>query len=630
MSWAVEDSRELYNIPYWGQGYFDINEQGHVSARPDPRRPQQQVDMVELVRRIHDDASLSLPVLIRFSDILHHRVDTLSEAFARASSAASFNGRYTAVYPIKVNQQRSVVEEILRYGGTRVGLECGSKAELLAVMSYSNPQGGVIVCNGYKDREYIRLALIGQLIGFRLYIVIEKPAELGWVIEEAADMGIERPSLGVRVRLNSIGRGNWQNTGGEKSKFGLSADQLLQLLQTLKDANLTHALRMLHCHMGSQIPNIRDIYQGLREAARGYAELWRLGVNIECVNVGGGLGVDYEGTRSRAYCSVNYTVQEYANNVVRAFAEICAECSLPQPDIITEAGRAMTAHHAVLVTNVIHIERTDNHRNNELISDNDPQLLKDLASRLHDVDQHSPLETYHDACHWLAEAQTMYMHGVLDLDQRARAERLYLNICNRLRGKLQPASRTHRSVLDDLTENLADKYFCNFSLFQSLPDAWAIDQIFPVVPLQCLNDRPDRSAVIEDMTCDSDGRVDSYVNADGVASTLPLHQPKPGESYLLGVFMLGAYQEILGDIHNLFGDTHSVHVSLRDDGGCELTQAMHGDSVAGVLRSVHFDVERSLARLRSMIETTSLNAGQKESCFHEIEAGLSGYTYHED
>lgn len=626
-NWTIQEARETYNIAHWGNGYVDTNDRGHLVVRPDRRSDRPGIDLYELAEEIKG-AGLTLPVLVRFTDILHDRIDTLCGAFARAMEVDDYRGRFTAVYPIKVNQQRRVVEEILAHGGARVGLEAGSKPELMAVLALADQRGGVVVCNGYKDREYIRLALIGLQLGHRVHIVVEKLSELELVIQEAQNLQV-KPLLGVRVRLASIGAGKWQNTGGEKAKFGLSAAQVLRMVNRLTEVGMLDALQLLHFHLGSQIANIRDVQRGLREAARYYAELHRLGARIATVDVGGGLGVDYEGTRSRSFCSMNYSVQEYANNVVHVLWEICAAEGLPHPDIITESGRAMTAHHAVLITNVIDVEQVPGN-GIAPAGDDEPLIIQDLWQALANLSSRSALETYHDAVHWLSEAQDMYTHGVLTLEQRARIEHLYFAICREVRPLLQATTRAQREAVDELNEKLADKYFCNISIFQSIPDVWAIDQIFPIVPLHRLDERPERRVVIQDLTCDSDGRIDHYVDREGVEATLPLHAIQPGKPYLLGIFMVGAYQEILGDMHNLFGDTDSVNVELLPDGSHRLTQPQRGDTVESVLRYVHFNAEDLLAAYRAKIAAAQFDAERREAALRELEEGLKGYTYLED
>jgi len=631
--WDQDKARETYGIPHWSGGYFDVNGAGHLIARPDRNQAHTGIDCSVLAAELRQ-AGLTLPVLVRFSDILRDRVDVLCHAFQRAMVEDDYRGGYTAVYPIKVNQQRSVVEEILRHGGRRVGLEAGSKPELMAVLALADREGGTVVCNGYKDREYIRLALIGLRLGLRIFIVVEKLSELELVIEESKALGI-MPLLGVRVRLASIGTGKWQNTGGEKAKFGLSAAQVLHVVQRLGEVDMLGSLQMIHFHMGSQVANIRDIQRSMRECARHYAELRAMEVDIRYVDVGGGLGIDYEGSRSRSDCSMNYGVQEYANDVVHALWEICEEQGLPHPHIITESGRAMTAHHAVLFTQVIDQEQAPAPVQVVAAADDEPLIIHNLWQGLRNLQDHggsarSLVETWHDAVHWLAEAHGMYQHGVISLEQRARIEELYFAICQQVRTRLQPGVRAHREVLDELNEKLADKYFCNFSLFQSLPDAWGIDQIFPVVPLQRLNEAPTRRAVLQDITCDSDGRIDHYIDHDSLESTLPVHELRPGETYLFGIFLLGAYQEILGDLHNLFGDTDSVNVELLPDGSYNLSAQQHGDTVDKVLRYVNFDTALLRTAYQAKLGAAALPPDEYDRYAEALDAGLAGYTYLED
>ncbi|QIT53852.1 biosynthetic arginine decarboxylase [Aquisalimonas sp. 2447] len=623
--WTVQQARNLYNTAHWGSGYFDIDNAGRVVVHPRGAADGPGIDLSGLVDRVQA-AGLALPVLVRFVDILHDRVDRLCSAFQAAMAAEDYRGGYTAVYPIKVNQQRRVVEEILHHGGNRVGLEAGSKPELMAVLALA-PDGGTIICNGYKDREYVRLALLGQQLGLDVRIVMEKRSEVELVVSESRRLGIS-PRLGMRVRLASIGAGKWQNTGGEKSKFGLSASQALAVVERLQAEGMADSLGLLHFHLGSQIPNVRDIRRGMREAARYYAELRAMGIPVTTMDVGGGLGVDYEGTRSRNFCSMNYSLGEYAANVVRALAETCAEHDLPHPDIISESGRALTAHHAVLLTNVID---HDNGRGAAPAApeQDDPQILRELWDTLNESSARSPIERYHDAVNGLQEAQAMYTHGVLGLRQRARAEEYYTAICHQVRDALNPAARNHREVLDDLNEKLADKLFCNLSIFQSMPDVWAIDQVFPVLPLQGLEQRPTARAVLQDLTCDSDGSVQYYVDGEGVESTLPLPPFRPGEPYRLGVFLVGAYQEILGDMHNLFGDTAAINVH-QEGNDFRLSDPVPGDTVEDVLRYVHFRRESLMQAYQARVAAAELDAEQRRECLQLLEAGLGGYTYLED
>ncbi len=618
-------ARARYSMRHWSGGYFDINAAGHVVMRTPAQPHHPGVDLYALTDTLQAQG-INLPVLVRFEDILQHRVARLTEAFAQARASFDYAGDYTAVYPIKVNQQRSVVAGILGYGGEQVGLEAGSKPELMAVLALA-PTDGVIVCNGYKDREYLRIALIGRLLGQRLYIVIEKPSELDGVLEACRDLGV-RPWLGVRVRLASIGKGKWQNTGGEKAKFGLSAAQVLALIERLRALDMLDCLRLLHFHMGSQIANIRDIQTGMVEAARYYAELRALGAPIDVVDVGGGLGVDYEGTRSRTDCSINYSLQEYANNIVRTLHHVCLEEGLPAPMIFTESGRAMTAHHAVLITNVIDSERTRVEQRLQPPEQEAPLILQDMWRLYEQPSAIAPSEIYHDVAHWLGEAQVMFSHGMLTLAERAFAEQLYIATCERL--VAQEDGRLSAEIRDEINDKLADKYFCNFSVFQSVPDVWGIDQIFPIMPLHRLHEAPTRRVVLQDLTCDSDGHIGRYVDADGVAKSLALHAVHSGEDYRIGIFLVGAYQEILGDLHNLFGDTHSVNVVLEADGSYRLTDAEKGDQVDELLRYVHFDPLQLAKAYREKVAQAGLEATLSARILTELEQGLTGYTYHED
>jgi arginine decarboxylase len=613
------NAREIYNIANWGAGYFDINADGHVSVFPRRDAAAGSVDLYRLVEAVHD-AGLALPVLARFTDILHDRVAHLADTFARAIEHHEYDGRYTPVYPIKVNQQESVVREIV--GSGAAGLECGSKPELMAVLGIA-PEGGTIVCNGYKDREYLRLALIGQQLGFRVFIVVEKLSELALLLAESTTLNIQ-PRVGLRVRLATLGAGNWQNTGGEKSKFGLSASQVLVALEKLREADRLDGLQLLHCHLGSQVANIRDIQRGMLEVARYYAELRGAGAPIEVVDIGGGLGVDYEGTRSRRFCSMNYSLERYAEVIVRTLAEVARERDVPAPAIFSESGRALTAHHAVLITDVIDVERVPEEAPAEPDVDA-PTILHDLWASYREVEE-AGAESYQDALYWLAEAQNLYSHGVLRLAERARAERIYQALCRKLRVHLGDGGRHQRKLVDELNEALADKYFCNLSVFQSLPDIWAIDQIFPIMPIHRLDETPNRRAVLKDLTCDSDGRIDFYVDREGIERTLPVHRPD-GKPYLLGFFLVGAYQEILGDMHNLFGDTNAVNVELDGQGGWRLARPERGDTAAELLRYVHFDTDTLLARYRRRIAAAGISTARRDDYLETLAAGLEGYTY---
>jgi arginine decarboxylase len=621
MTWTIEHARELYNIPQWSNGYFEINDQGHLCAHP--KHNHQNIDLFELAQ--HIEKQWALPVLVRFNEVLHHRVDSLCSAFQMALQTEHYPAHYTAVYPIKVNQQRHVVQEILKNRNTgEVGLEAGSKPELLAVLALSKPDG-LIICNGYKDRKFIRLALIGQACGLRVHLVVEKAAELKLIIEESANLGI-RPRLGVRVRLVSIGAGKWQNTGGEKAKFGLSSSQVLEVIKQLKNAQMLDCLHLMHFHIGSQVGNIRDIQRAIGEAARYYVQLQQLGAPIVYADVGGGLGIDYDGTQSRNECSINYSVQEYASAIVRGFSTVCKQYNAPFPHLISESGRAITAHHAVLITHVTDVEYAEGENPPVPAQPEEHQIIQRLWEDFDNLEKKSVVEIYHDAIYELGEAQDLFAHGMFNLAQRARAEQLYFAICRKVRNLLSISSPRHREILEELNEKLADKYFCNFSLFQSIPDAWGIDQLFPIVPLHRLNEKPNRRATIQDLTCDSDGQVHRYVDAEGVETSLPVHEIEKNEPYLLGIFLVGAYQEILGDMHNLFGDTHAINVQLTET-GYELIEPELGDTVEDMLKYVHFDMTHFREHYRLKLANAGLSNELQQRYFSELEEGLQGYTY---
>lgn len=600
--WTIEQSAHTYGIANWGEGFFSINEAGRVTVKPCPDK-NVELDLYEIAQTLNEK-NLSLPVLVRFTDILKNRVKQLHCAFDKACETHHYRSTYTPVYPIKVNQQRKVIEGVL--AAENVGLEAGSKPELLAILALSP---GLIVCNGYKDRAYIRLALIGLRMGLKVYIVIEKPSELEMILQESRNLGI-KPLLGVRVRLSSISAGKWQNSGGEKSKFGFHAGEVLQLIERLKQENLLDTLKLMHFHMGSQIANIHDIKTALKEAGQFYTAFHQLGAKIDTVDAGGGLGVDYDGSRSRRDCSINYSVDEYAQNIVRGFAETCAEKHLPQPHIITESGRALTAHHAVLISNVTDIESID------------AGIVESGMS----IASHNIAENYHDAQFNLTEARNAFVQGKLDLTQLAEAERNTVKQFLQIRMRLNPGNHNEAAILQELDEKLADKVFCNFSLFQSLPDIWGIDQIFPIMPIHRLDEKPDRRAVLQDLTCDSDGRIDLYVDGPNIEHTLPLHKIDLQQPYLIGFFMVGAYQEILGDMHNLFGDTHSINIEL-DANGFHFSDLQEGEHVSDLLDYVHINPEELKEAYRKKLTQSGIGELERYQYEKELEAGLRAYTY---
>ncbi len=621
----VENAKAIFNIAQWSEGYFDVNEHGSVIANPARAEGFHGIDLSSLV----DDCKelgVKLPVLVRFTDILQDRVDNLVSAFRKAKEARSYTGVYTAVYPIKVNQQYSVIRKLLNHHSGKVGLEAGSKPELMAILGVSN-RPITIVCNGYKDREFLRIACLGQLMGHQVTVVVEKLSELDMLLDVAEEAGVF-PFIGVRIRLNSVGKGKWQNTGGEKGKFGLSVSQVLQTTARLKQRNQLDKLNLVHFHIGSQVANIRDIHQAINECARYYAELYQMGLNIKTVDVGGGLGVDYEGSGSRSACSMNYTVDEYARNVVAGFADVCQAEGLPHPDIITESGRALTAHHAVLITDVIDVEYAPGNGDMQEPEANAPAVLRGLWEAWIATNPRRALETYHDAAHYFGDAHMQFVHGVLDITQWSRVEQMYFAVLQKIRRSLDPGVRAHREILDELNEKLADKLFVNFSLFQSLPDVWGIDQLFPILPLTGLNKPLTERVVIQDITCDSDGQIRQYADGAGIESTLPLPRYQPGDDYLIGMFMIGAYQEILGDLHNLFGDTDSIHVELTKD-SYNITNVIKGDAVSDVLRTVHINPEELLVSYQKQLMKLDINDEQRKAYLAELREGLAGYTYFE-
>jgi arginine decarboxylase len=629
--WTIDDARALYNIEGWGAGYFDINAQGHVIVRPDPARPDTTVDLRDLARDL-EEQGIQLPVLLRFSDILRSRVETLSERFAAAMKEFDYTGEYTTVYPIKVNQQRHVVEEIVRYGNAHgVGLECGSKPELQAVLGLVEGTDQIIVCNGYKDHEFMRLALMGQKLGHRVFIVLEQLSELDVLLEVADELGVT-PMAGVRIKLASEGAGRWAQSGGEKSKFGLSSAELVKLIDRLQDMGRLEIVKLIHFHLGSQITDIRFIKSGLAEVARFYAELRGMGVDITHVDVGGGLGVDYDGTTSTNNASVNYTLQEYANDVVYTIAEACREQELPMPHIISESGRALTAHHAMLLVKVIDVE-SQAARAIPVLTDDDHSLLHEMYEDYRTIVERAPrprkvLEVFHDASFDKERARQYFNSGVLSLRQLATAELIWLATMNAIYPIVQADKDTYADIDRELQGTLVDRYFLNFSLFQSLPDSWAIDQLFPIMPVHRLDERPERHGTLQDVTCDSDGKIDRFVGDKHGRPSLELHEFRDGEDYILGIFLTGAYQEILGDLHNLFGDTNAVHVLLTDDGRYEINDLVEGDTVTEVLNYVQFGASQLLATFRRKVSAAKgLSREEANAFIADYVAGLEGYTY---
>ena len=628
-SWTVADATELYEISRWGKGYFSIGDNGQVKIHP-TKDASRSIDLKQLV----DDLRLrgiNLPTLIRFRDVLQHRLKDIYEAFQAAIAQHDYSGRYVCVYPIKVNQQRQVVEEVLAFGRQyHFGLEAGSKPELLAVVALADNETPII-CNGFKDADFIEMAMLAQKIGRRIIAVVEKYTELDLILEYAEKVGV-RPTIGMRVKLAARGGGRWQSSGGYRSKFGLTVGEILRGLEELKTRGMADCFQLLHFHLGSQIPNIRIVKGALNEAARVYVELFKSGAGLQYLDVGGGLGVDYDGSQTNFESSVNYTLEEYANDVVYHLQTVCDEAKVPHPTIVSESGRAIVAHHSVLVFNVLGVSGFGDESVPKTTTPEMEQPLIDLIETYDSLTSRNALESYHDAQQALDMAMNLFSGGYLPLDQRSLAENLYWAICLKLQ-KLTQAMDEVPEDLQSLDESLSDTYFCNFSLFQSIPDCWAIKQLFPIMPIHRLNERPTRHAVLGDITCDSDGKIDQFIDRRDIKRALPLHA-FDGSPYYLGVFLVGAYQEILGDLHNLLGDTHAVHVSLDANDVVVLDAVIKGDTVREVLDYVQFDGEVLAAKLRLDVEAAVRSGGldyeKSGRLLRFYEDGLNGYTYLEE
>ena len=628
--WSSVDASELFDIASWGKGYFSINDVGHVVVHPE-KDPARAIDLKELIDTLVL-RGISLPILIRFAEILKHRLGELHDAFDTAMREHKYNGQYCCVYPIKVNQQRQVVEEVLEFGKPyRFGLEAGSKPELLAVMALADNETPII-CNGFKDDEYIEIAMMAQKVGRQIIPVVEKYTELSLIVKYAERVGV-RPSIGIRAKLASRGSGRWKTSGGYRSKFGLSITEVMRALEELRLWGMQDCLQLLHFHLGSQITNIRQIKGAVIEAARIYAELWRAGASgLRYMDVGGGLGIDYDGSQTDFESSVNYTLQEYANDIVYHVQNVCDESNVPHPTIVTESGRAIAAYHSVLVFNVVGVSGLGEEEAPQELPGDPEQPLIDLQETLRSISSRNLLEGYHDAQQALDSALNLFSLGYLPLDQRCIAENLFWAICRRIQ-KLARELEYFPEELENIDAMLSDTYFCNFSLFQSMPDSWAIKQLFPIMPIHRLNEKPRHHAVLGDITCDSDGKVDQFIDRRDVKRTLPLHDFN-GKDYYLGTFLVGAYQEILGDLHNLFGDTNAVHVRLNPSGEVLLDEVIKGDTVREVLDYVQFKADNLIARLRKSVEAAvregRLSYEESGRLLRYYEEGLHGYTYLED
>lgn len=628
--WSIADAAELYELGRWGHGYFSVGENGNLQVHP-TRETERAIDLKNLVDQLQM-RGIRTPVLLRFGDILRDRLGEIERAFAAAIAEYRFRGRYACVYPVKVNQQRSVVEEVLRYGEQfGFGLEAGSKPELLAVMAMAS-NDTPIVCNGFKDAEYIETALLAVKMGRNVIPVIEKTTELDLVLRYATQHGV-RPRLGIRVKLATPGAGRWRESGGNRSKFGLTVAEVLESLEKLKSSDMADCFELLHFHLGSQVPRIRVIKAALNEAARIYAELVHAGAGLKYLDVGGGLGVDYDGSQSPYPSSANYTLSEYANNVVWHIQTVCDEQGIDHPTILSESGRAVVAYHSALVFNVLGVSGTNEKPPlAESLPVDAKQPLLDLWETHEEISERNAVESLHDVQLSLDMAMNLFNGGYLTLTERALAERLYWSSCRKLKA-LVDAMDDVPEELQGLDHDLAETYFCNFSLFQSLPDSWAIKHLFPVVPIHRLDERPTELAVLGDITCDSDGKIDRFIDRRDVRKTMALHAWND-EPYYLGTFLVGAYQEILGDLHNLFGDTHAVHVTLDENDEMILDPVIDGDTVSEVLRYVDFDPEDLLRKLRADVDAAvregRLDHGDAGRLLRFYESGLRGYTYLED
>ena len=623
-SWTIKDSEKLYNMNGWGLGFFRINAEGRVAVHPDGN-PKRGLDLYQLAMDLSAQG-VGLPLLLRFSDILRARIETLATQFRAAIKEFGYEGSYTTVYPVKVNQQRHVIEEIVEFGAPYgVGLECGSKAELQAILGLTDRTNHDIVCNGYKDEEYMRLALMGQKLGHTVYVVLEQLSELETLLKVADEMQV-RPTIGIRIKLSTEGSGRWAKSGGEKSKFGLAAVELMKLVDRLEAVGRKDMVKLIHFHLGSQITDIQYIKAGLEEIGRFYAELRGMGFDVTHVDVGGGLGVDYDGSRSTRPASMNYSIREYAEDIVYTLGNLCKAEGIPMPHIISESGRALTAHHALLLIIVTDVESQIESVAAILPSEAHP-ILVEMKENLESISPDRIQEVFHDAAFGKQRAQELFASGVMSLRERATAEQLYLCTLYALQQQIGDDKASYPEIMTDLDATLVDRYFCNFSVFQSLPDNWAIDQLFPVMPIHRLNEQPTRRGTLQDITCDSDGVIDRFAGGRKGKPSLELHPIKDDEPYILGIFLTGAYQEILGDLHNLFGDTNAVHIRLTED-GYAVTDMVHGDTVTEVLNYVQFHAPDLLATFRRKVTNAKdLTRPEANQFIADFVAGLEGYTY---
>jgi arginine decarboxylase len=625
-AWTIGDSAELYNIGGWGRDFFTINEAGNVAVTPSGPGTLK-IDLKDLVDDLRS-RGLNLPILIRFSDILKTRLAQLFGAFQQAIVENEYRGTFRGVYPIKVNQQRHVVEELMEHGRPfNLGIEAGSKPELLVALALQENPEALILCNGYKDRAFIETALLAQKLGRRVVITIDRMGELDTILAAARDLDL-RPVIGVRARLTTKGAGKWVESTGDRSKFGLTTAEIVATVEKLRDVQMLDCLQLLHFHIGSQITNIRAVKDALRESSRIFVELYKLGANMHYLDCGGGLGVDYDGSQTNFHSSVNYTLQEYAADIVSQVAEACNLHGVPHPDLVTESGRALVAHHSVLVYNVLATNEILGGQAPVAPTKDDHQVLHQLWEAYSGVTRKNFQEAYHDVLQIKEEAITAFNLGVLDLKARAKVEQMFWATCEKLLKIVRDLDYVP-DELEGLERQLSDTYYCNFSLFQSMPDHWAVKQLFPTIPIHRLNQQPFRRGIIADLTCDSDGKIDEFIDLRDVKGFLELHSPNGGE-YLIATFLVGAYQEILGDLHNLFGDTDAVHVKIEDD-DYTVEKVVKGDSVAEVLSYVQYNKENLVSRVRRSVEAAlrekRITMTESGRFMKRYEEALEGYTY---
>lgn len=629
--WNIHRSSEIYNINNWGNGYYRVNSQGHVCVTP-TGQPERSLDLYELTQDLLD-RGIRVPIMIRFPDIIKSRIELIHSCFQKAFVDHGYKGEYRGVYPIKVNQQKHLVQELVRYGrNVNLGLECGSKPELLVVLALMNTPDALIICNGFKDAEYIETAILSQKLGRNTIIVVDRKDELPLIVSVAKKFNV-RPKIGFRAKLNTQGAGKWVDSAGARSKFGLTSMEIVEGVEFLKREGMLDCLELLHYHIGSQVPNIQSIKASLKEGARFYCELHKMGAGLKYIDVGGGLGVDYDGT-GKTDSSINYSEQEYANDIVSVLQTLCDEKSIPHPHIVTESGRFLVAHHSVLIFNVLGVNDLHRPAPPRPATKADPNVMQDMQYIHEKVNKDNINECFNDLGVAKQETLQLFTYGVLTLEQRAWCETMHFAIATKMLLLAKQLPDTE-DIISQLSQELCDTYFCNFSLFQSVPDSWAVGQLFPVMPIHRLSEEPRRQATLADLTCDSDGKIERFI--DGVTGeykkTLQVHHVSEGEQYYLGVFLTGAYQEILGDLHNLFGDTDAVHVSLND-AGYTIDHYVPGDSVTEVLSYVQYGRGEMIDSVRQSTEESiqrgNITKNEARLLIKHYEEGLSGYTYLEE